>query len=162
MADVKYDTGGSAIMTKVIDGLINQFPGWVNEQVVFSSVGEDAGVAWYPVSGAIIDREKRNICGEVLQWCQYPFYVLYRAGKGSEANRISIKEKLDMLGEWLERQEVNLGEELYKLETYPDMGDRKIKSIRRTTPSYNAASYDNGVADWVVYISVTYENNYYE
>lgn len=162
MAEVRYDTAGSALMTKVIDDLINQFPGWMSEEVVFSFVDDDSGIAWYPVSGAIIEYEKKTIIGEIQQKCQYPFYVLYRTGKGTEINRISIKEKLDKLGEWLERQEIILSGESYKLDQYPELGSRKIKSIKRTTPSYNAQTYDNGICDWVVYISVTYENNYFE
>ena len=83
-------------------------------------------------------------------------------GKSSESTRISVKEKLDMLGAWLEQQEVIITGEKYRLKCYPDTGDRKIKSIRRTTPAYNSQTYDNGIYDWVVYITVQYENNYFE
>lgn len=162
MANVKYDTSGSAYLTKIIDTLLNQFPGWGNEEVVFSFVEEESGVGWFPVSGAIIESEKKTICGEVKQKCQYPFFVLYRMGKSSESTRISVKEKLDMLGAWLEQQEVIITGEKYRLKSYPDTGDRKIKSIRRTTPAYNSQTYDNGIYDWVVYITVQYENNYFE
>lgn len=150
-------------MTKAIDELINQFPGWAEEEeVVFSFISDDSGVAWYPVSGAVIEREKKTIIGEVRQTCQYPFYVLYRTTTSSERLRISVKEKLDKLGEWLERQTTTISGKNYKLEEYPEIGGRKIKSIRRTTPSYNAGNYDNGICEWVVYITVQYENNYFE
>lgn len=162
MPEVKYDAAGSAVMTKVIDELIGRFPGWAGEEVAFSSVDKDSGIAWYPVSGAIIEREKTTIMGEVQQRCQYPFYVLYRTGNVSEKVKMNIKEKLDMLGAWLERQEIALAGKSYRLEDYPSVGNRKIKSIKRTTPSYNAANYDSGICDWVVYVSVTYENSYFE
>ena len=61
MAGIKYDTGGSAVMTKAIDELINRFPGWTEEEeVVFSFISDDSGVAWYPVSGAVIERKKKD------------------------------------------------------------------------------------------------------
>ena len=34
MAGIKYDTGGSAVMTKAIDELINRVPGWTEEEEV--------------------------------------------------------------------------------------------------------------------------------
>lgn len=163
MAGIKYDTGGSEVMTKAIDELINRFPGWTEEEeVVFSFISDNSGVAWYPVSGAVIEREKKTIVGEVRQTCQYPFYVLYRTASTSEHLRINVKEKLDKLGEWLERQEITVSRQNYKLDRYPEIGGRKINSIRRTTPSYNANNYDDGICDWVVYITVQYENNYFE
>ena len=38
MAGIKYDTGGSAVMTKAIDELINRFPGWTEELFFHLSV----------------------------------------------------------------------------------------------------------------------------
>ena len=160
MADVKYDINGNDIMTKVLDELICAFPGWSEEEPVFSSVGQEEGVGWYPVSGAIIEYEKRNVLGGVYQRCQYPLYVMYRFANGSEKIRINVKEKLDMLGAWLEKKEITVGGKVYKLTEYPKVGDRVITNITRTTPSYNVNNYDSGVSDWVVYISVQYENSY--
>ena len=88
--------------------------------------------------------------------------MLYRTASTSEHLRINVKEKLDKLGEWLERQEITVSRQNYKLDRYPEIGGRKINSIRRTTPSYNANNYDDGICDWVVYITVQYENNYFE
>lgn len=159
---IRYDVSGNSVMTKILDELICSFPGWATEEPTFSSVGKEKGVGWYPVSDAIITSEKRTITGCVHQECQYPFYVLYRFSGGPENTRIAIKEKLDMLGEWLEKQEISIGAEKYRLDTYPSFAGREIKSIRRTTPSYNANMYENGVSDWVVYITVTYQNDYKE
>ena len=44
------------------------------------------------------------ITGKVNQVCNYPFYAVYRTAADSQNSKIDIKEFLDKLGKWLEKQ----------------------------------------------------------
>ena len=125
----------------------------------FSTLKEDDGMAFYPVSGAVIAQEKKSVTGKVNQLCNYPFYIVYRTSRDSPNMKADIKEFLDSVGKWLERQTVVIDGEKHKLTSYPTLTDeRKIEEITRITPSYLDKTYENNVQDWVISMSLKYRN----
>ena len=77
---VTYDVDGYDIVTKALETVLNTFPGLQpTEKIKFSSLKEDEGIAFYPVSGAVVASEKKYITGIVDQLCNYPFYIVYRS-----------------------------------------------------------------------------------
>lgn len=159
---VKYDIDGYDVITTAIRELINQYPGLsTGDEITFSTLGEDSGKTMFPVSGAIIETEKESITGHVTQVCLYPFYVIYRAAGLSENRKAAVKEWLDNLGKWLERQPVKIDETEYLLTEYPELtGNRKFLSINRQTPGYLDSTNDNQSENWAIYISARYKNEF--
>ena len=165
MADkqVRYDVDGYEAVTPALRELLNQYPGLqqTGDEITFSVLSEDAGKAMFPISGAIIETEKRFILGDVRQICLYPFYVIYRAAGLSENRKAAVKEWLDNLGRWLEGQTVRINNADYKLKAYPELqGNRGFLSISRQTPAYLSATNDNNSEDWAIYISARYQNDF--
>ena len=158
----KIDYDGTDVMSRVLTGLLNQFPGMSGVTIEFSTVSDTSGIGIFPTSGAAILEEKEDITGHVKQMCAYPFNVLYRAALHNEGQKLKVKEFLDTLARWLERQPVNIGGSVHQLNKYPEMpsGRRVIKSISRTSPSYLSAAYDDKVEDWIVSFSLKYENEF--
>ena len=159
---VKYDVDGYDVITTALMELINQYPALQKgDEVTFSVLDEDSGKAMFPVSGAVIESEKRNIIGHVTEVCLYPFYVIYRAAGLSENRKAAVKEWLDNLGKWLERKKITVGEKSYKLSEYPPLtGSRKFLSISRQTPAYLDTVNENQSENWAIYISARYQNEY--
>lgn len=159
---IRYDVDGFDIITTAIRELINQFPGLQSgDEITFSVLGEDSGKAMFPVSGAVIETEKEGITGHINQVCLYPFYVIYRAGGLSENRKAAVKEWLDNLGKWIERQEITIDEVTYRLEEYPPLtGNRKFLSIVRQTPGYLDTINENNSENWAIYITARYRNEF--
>ena len=153
---IKVDVEGSEAVSTVLLQLVNEFPGKA-EKIAFSSLSETSGISLFPT-------EETDICGHVTQICQYPFSVVYRCSPSTEQMRIKIKEFLDLLGKWLERQNVIVDGKTYKLEEYPALsaGNRIIQSISRTNVAHLAATYQDGIEDWEVSMTLKYENEYDE
>lgn len=152
----KLDVDGEETLSRTLIKLINTFPALNGRKVVFSTLEHSSGIGFFPLSGAAVSREEHDITGMCYQTCQYPFLLIYRAAPKSEEARIRIKEFLDLIGKWLERQAV-----AHQLERYPELdGSRKIKSIVRTTPAYLDKAYDDGIEDWSISITATYENTF--
>ena len=147
---VKYDVDGYDIVTNALKDLLNQYPGLETGEVFkFSTLKEDDGIAFYPVSGAVIAQEKKSVTGKVNQLCNYPFYIVYRTSRDSP----------NMKAEWLERQTVVIDGEKHRLTSYPALTEeRKIEEITRITPSYLDKIYENNVQDWVISMSLKYRN----
>lgn len=159
---VRYDVDGFEAVTEAIQTLLNQYPGLEGLQIQFSTLEKDGGIAWIPITGAAIDTEKKYITGKVYQLCNYPFYVVYRTGTSMPARKITVKEFLDSLGRWLERQPVKIGEETLLLTEYPNLsGGRKITSISRQTSGYLDTIEQDGVENWVIYLALKYTNEFY-
>lgn len=160
----KYDLDGQEVITDALMKLINCYPGLSSEDTIkFSILGEDNGKAIFPVSGAMVETEKNTITGKVIQECLYPFYVIYRAAGLSEQRKASVKEWLDNLGKWLERQKIVVNNTEYRLDDYPSLtGERKFLSIKRNTPSYLDSTNENMSENWAIYISARYQNIFYK
>lgn len=159
---VQYDVDGYEVVTAALRELINQYPGLLpGEEVAFSILNENSGKAIFPVSGAVVESEKKSITGKVKQVCAYPFYVIYRAGGLSDNQKARVKEWLDNLGRWLEGQSVVINQVEYRLTEYPPLtGNRKFLSIRRQTPAYLDSTNENKSENWAISISAQYRNEF--
>lgn len=159
---VKYDIDGYEKVTTALTELLNQYPALERgEEITFSVLEESSGIGMFPVSGAVVEAEKRSITGKVTKVCLYPFYVVYRASGQGEKGKERIKEWLDTLGKWLEQQKVVIDGEEYVLSELPPLTDgRKFLSIERQTPSYMTEPQENKAEDWVIYISARYQYEY--
>ena len=160
---ITYDIDGYEAITPALMDLLNQFPGLMaGEKISFSTIDGETGIGMYPVSGAVVEQQRRSVTGMIEEVCLYPFFVVYKAGGLSESRKAEIKESLDNLGKWLERKEITLaGDRKYKLTDYPKLtGERTILTISRQTPAYlNNTDEDMGEA-WEIYLSVRYRNKY--
>ena len=146
---VMYDVDGYEAVTDALVSLLDSFPGLEeDEKIRFSTLDEDGGIAFYPVTGAVIVLEKKSVTGKVDQLCNYPFYVIYRSSIDSPKIKVSIKEFLDTLGKWLE---------------YPVLTEeRKIEEIIRLTPAHLDNVSDGNIQDWAISISLKYRNIFYK
>lgn len=166
MADDKktvvLDVDGYDVLTRAIMALVNEFPLLPQtETIEFATLPETSGIGLFPLSGAVIERQSRDILGYVTQDCVYPFTIYRRVGGPNASRRVKLKEWLDDLGRWLEGQTVSDGETSYTLESYPVLtGTRRIRSIARTAPAYLAGTDESGTEDWAVSISVHYTNEF--
>ena len=159
---VKYDIDGYEAVTSALRELLNQYPNLSEgDEIAFSTLGEDSGKAMFPISGAVVETEKRTVTGKVTKVCLYPFYVIYRASGLSENRKAKVKEWLDTLGKWLEQQKVLIDGTKYQLGEYPPLTDgRKFLSIERQTPSYLDTVNENQSENWAIYISARYQYEY--
>lgn len=161
---VKYDIDGYEAVTSALRELLNQYPALSeNDEIAFSTLGEDSGKAMYPVSGSVIETEKRSITGKVTKVCLYPFYIIYRASGLNENRKAKVKEWLDTLGKWLEQQTVIIDEKEYRLDELPPLtADRKFLSIERQSPSYLDTVNENKSENWAIYITARYQYEYHK
>lgn len=160
---IKYDVDGYDIATNALKDLLNSFPGLLEgENIKFSTLEEDSGISFYPISGAVIATETTSVTGKVNQVCNYPFYVVYRTAADSQNSKIDIKEFLDKLGKWLEKQPVMIDGQQQKLSAYPDLTEgREITEISRQTPAYLDNTSEGNVQDWVISLALRYRNIFY-
>lgn len=162
-AKTVIDVDGSEAVSTVLLTLLNSFPGLSEKQkILFSTLSESSGIGFFPTTGAALQSDTEDVTGHVKQVCLYPFSVVYRAAPKSEAQRLRIKEFLDALGKWLEKQPVNLKGSEHRLEAYPALssGNRVIKSVSRTSPAYLNAAYQDGIEDWIIAAKLIYENEF--
>ena len=158
------DTTGSVAASKVLLALLNEFPGLGDSTITFSTLGKDSGISFNPTSGAVFLEDRESITGHVRQMCVYPFVVIYRAAPRTEERKIRIKEWLDLLGQWLQMQPIEIDGVTYQLTEYPELvsGNRKIKNIVITNAAHCQTAWADGVEDWAVAMSMRYENEYYK
>lgn len=164
---VRYDVDGpneqgTDNVTTALRELLNSFPGLLpGEEITFSTLTDTSGIAMFPISGAVIQTETRDITDHVTQVCLYPFYIVYRQGRLNQNRKAGIKEWMDTLGRWLERQPVAVDGVEYKLAKYPALtGNRKFLSVTRQTPAYLDSTGEDQVEDWAIYISAQYQNEF--
>lgn len=159
--EIKYDLDGYDIITNALMTLLNQYPDLDNDKIRFSTFATESGIAMFPSMGAVVETEKRSVTGKVYQSCNYPFNIVYKVAGVSESNKIQVKDFLDKLGKWLEKQPVTIGAEQHILETYPALTEnREIKSISRTTPAYLESVEENKTENWVISLILRYSNEY--
>lgn len=156
----RIDVDGEEVITTALGKLLDEYPLLDGEEILFSTLGEESGMGWFPTTGAVIAEDKTDILGMTTQTCSYPFYVIYRTGVSRAAQKAFIKEFLDNLGRWLEQQPISVNGETQRLEAYPELtGTRKIIEITRQTPGYLDAT-NNGIEDWAILIALKYENEF--
>ena len=159
------DVEGSEAVSSVLLELLNRFPGLPDgKKITFSTLTETSGIGFFPTTGAALLSNTESITGKVRQVCLYPFDIVYRSSPRSEKQRMRIKEFLDILGKWLERQPVIIQGTTERIEAYPSLesGNRIIKAITRSTPAFLNAVYETGVEDWIISGQLTYNNEYYK
>ena len=161
---VKYDIDGFDAITPAIRSLLNEYPGLSDEdEIAFATLADDKGKAMFPVSGASIETETTTVIGKVVQVVLYPFYVIYRGSGLSESRKAAVKEWLDDLGKWLERQPIIVKGKTYTITNYPELtGNRTILEIKRTSPAYLESVEANKAENWALSISVRYMNVFYK
>lgn len=159
---VKYDIDGYEKVTTALTELLNQYPALDSgEEITFSVLEETSGIGMFPVSGSVIETERRSVTGKVTEVCLYPFYVIYRASGLNENRKAKVKEWLDNLGKWLEQKKVLINGTEYQLEELPPLTDgRKFLSINRQTPAYLDTVNENQSENWAIYISARYQYEY--
>lgn len=159
---IKYDVDGYDIVTNAIMDLINQFPGLdSSDKITFSILSKDKGKAMFPISGAVVSSEKEGITGHVIQKCQYPFYIIYRTKPTSEQAKTKVKEWLDALGRWLERQPIIINNTKFILDAYPTLtGEREFTTISRQTPGNLDSINENQSENWSISITAQYRNEF--
>ena len=159
--EIKYDLDGYDIITNALMTLLNQYPDLGADKIRFSTFATESGIAMIPSVGAVVESEKKSITGYVRQSCNYPFNIVYKVAGVSENNKIQVKDFLDKLGKWLEKQTVTIGTQEHKLEAYPALTDnREITSISRTTPAYLDTVEENKVENWVISMILRYKYEY--
>ena len=160
MEIIGYDLDGYEPLTHTILDLINEYPFGKND-ITFQILGDKSGKAMFPSPNSAIISEQRDVTGHITQRCSYTFNVVYRNYNTAEYKKIDVKEWLDNLGKWLEKQVVTDGTTAYKLDNYPDIGEgREITSISRATQSYLYNITDDKAEDWSITIQVSYTNEY--
>ncbi len=159
---IVYDFESQEIVTDALLALINSYPAMPDgEEVAFATLEGSSGIAMFPTSGAVIKSEKRAVTGDVEQECLYPAYIVYRAMGLSEGRRNDVKEWLDSLGRWLEKQAVDVDGTEHKISEYPDLGDgRRFERIYRASPGYLLAVNADGTEDWAIMITAQYRNEF--
>lgn len=157
------DADGTDEMSIILLNLLNSFPALKrNKKITFATLDKTSGIAFYPSSGAAILRERKSITGHVWQACLYPFVIVYKANPKTQAERLNIKELLDAMGKWLQKQPIKVGNREYQITNYPDCTNtnRKIRSIELTQPAAMVAKDQNGMEHWQIVCRVNYENEY--
>lgn len=159
----RYDAVGYKAVTEALKDMLNQYPGLLDgEKILFSTLSDTTGISFYPVTGAVISEERTSVTGKVRQLCNYTFCVVYRTTAVASAVKTDIKEFLDDICNWLERQPVVIDGEPYQLEAYPKLtGGREIKRIMRQSMAYLDKVYEDNTQDWVCKLSLEYKNIFY-
>lgn len=156
---IGMDATGYEVMTAAMKWLLNQYPGLSeDENITYENLEEKTGIAFSADNGALIYTEREDVIGNIHQTCQYPFYVVYRSEAVREKQKINIQTFLDNLGKWLCGETVTIDDKDIRLTEYPSLTKgREIKRITRDN-SYALEPQENGVQDWLLPISVRYEN----
>lgn len=155
------DFTGYEVLTEAMKNLLNQYPGLDSlEYIFFEELAEDTGICFSADNGALVYSERESVTAHVRQICRYPFYIVYRVGSVEELPKMNAQTFLDGIGKWLCKEKVVINGTEYKLSTYPVLSqDRTIKKITRSN-SYGLEPKENGVQDWVLPVSVEYENEF--
>lgn len=154
------DFAGYDVLTKAIKDLLNDYPDLDGELISFEELSEDGGITFSADNGALIYSEKESVTAHVRQICRYPFYIVYRVGANSETPKMEAQTFLDGIGKWLCKEKVVINDIEYKLSDYPALSQgRVIKKITRSN-SYGLQPMENGVQDWILPVSVEYENEF--
>lgn len=155
------DFTGYEVLTEAMKNLINQYPGLDStEYISFEELADDGGMCFSADNGALVYSERESVTAHVRQICRYPFYIVYRVGSVEELSKMRAQTFLDGIGKWLCKEKVVIAGTEYKLSAYPVLSQgRTIRKITRSN-SYGLEPKGNGVQDWVLPVSVEYENEF--
>lgn len=161
---VRYDVDGQEVISTALMDLLNDYPNLDSgDYFRYATLEGTKGKAIFPTSGSAIKEEFTSITGLVKQTCEYPFIVVYRASGLSESRKEKVKEWLDNLGRWLEKQEIIVDGERVKLDSYPVLTrGREFKSIARTTTAYLDSINNDKAENWAINITAVYRYEFYK
>ena len=75
---------------------------------------------------------------------------------------MKIKEFLDSLGKWLERQQIKINEDTTQLKEYPSLSEgRRVEEIRRQTMAYLDSRTEDNIEDWAIGMNLKYKAEFY-
>lgn len=162
MADLLgYDLDGQEVISKALMNLLNEYPDLQGDFFQYATLADSKGKAVFPTSGSAIRTEIKDVTGHTEQTCEYPFVVIYRASGLSEGKKEKVKEWLDNLGRWLEKQPILVDGVEYQLTEYPLLTrGREFKKIERVTTAYLDSINENKAENWAINITATYKNEY--
>lgn len=153
MDKVRIDTKDSAMLTNPILAFLNKYPKFqLGESIEFGDASHKEGLAMYPVSGALVVSETEDITGGHESNRQYPFYLVYKSGTGAASRAISIKELLDDIGAWCEKQDYSAFNEL----------GIEVTEISRQTVAAMDSIEENGTENWTISITLYYTKRWSE
>lgn len=156
---IGYDVTGYEILTNAVLALLSQFPG-LNGGGIFFEELEESGIAFSADNGALIISERRSITDHVTQTCQFPFFVIYRTTSTKEFQKLQAQAFFDTLGKWICREPVVIDGKLMRLTSYPPLSDdRRITKVTRSN-SYGLDPDDDGTQDWLMPVTVQYDNEF--
>lgn len=154
---IGYDLDNDSVTDALMD-LLNSYPDLGRDYIDFQRLDTGEGIAMFPSPNAAILSEKESVTGHVTQTCAYAFTIVFRTRTDDKEN---VKEWLDKLGRWLERQEIKIDGEPYKLESYPELSDgREFKAIKRMTQAALYSITDDKAEDWSISLQATYQNEF--
>jgi hypothetical protein len=154
------DVTGYDVLTEAMQSLLNQYPGLDGEYVSFEGLTGEGGIAFSADDGALVYGETVSVTARVRQKCRYPFYIIYQAGVTSEQVKMTAQTFLDGIGKWLCKEPVTIDGTPHKLTAYPKLSEgRVIKKITRNN-SYGLEPNKDSVQDWVLPVTVEYENEF--
>lgn len=154
------DFTGYDVLTVAMKNLLNQYPGLDGDIISFEELTEDGGIAFSADNGALIYSEKESITAHVRQLCRYPFYIIYHLGANNERAKMNAQTFLDGIGKWVCKEQITIDGTPYKLTDYPKLSEgRIIKKVTRDN-SYGLEPNKDSVQDWVLPVTVEYENEF--
>lgn len=153
---------GTDNITLTIKNLLNTYPKLEpTDEVEFQTLDSTSGKAFFPTNSVAIMNEEEDITEHVKQECVYNFLFLYRTSGLNEKRKQTVKEWLDTLGRWLERQTIDVDGEPVTLESYPALSDGKeFKYFKRQSQAYLYATNENKVEDWGISLQAMYINEF--
>lgn len=149
MAEEKEVLSGieQSIISKAIIDLLNGYEGLPDGVYAgWQYISDEDRLAVCSMQGAVKTNEYLCMPGEEKFDGQFPFFILYRVMPEGTASRIEGQDFLDTLAEWLEKTE------------FPKLTEgRTITEIRRTTTSFLAERFANGMEDYQCNFNLIYE-----
>ena len=149
-------------ITTALRELLNKYPSLgINDEITFQVLDATTGKAMFPTSSVAIIQEVEDVTEHVTQTCIYSFLVVYRASGLNENKKANVKEWLDNLGRWLQKETISINGTDYKLKSYPTLtSNREFTKIARTSQSYLYNTTEDKSEDWAISIQATYTNEF--
>ena len=160
--NIQSDVENNDTLTELVKGWLNSFPLLdKDDSITFATLQDNNSKTFYTDSGALILRERESIVGYVKQDCIYPFVVIYRSGGSKEKRKIAIKDWLDLLGNYMSGQPIEIEGTTYQLEKPVLDAPLTFKKIERTTNTYMLEPNNDNMEDWVTGLQVNYTNEFW-
>lgn len=154
------DSTGYEVLTEAMKNLLNQYPGLDGEYISFEDLPTDGGKAFSNDNGASVYSETVSVTDHVRQLCRYPFYLIYRLASNGERVKMEAQTFLDGIGKWLCKEPVTIDGTPHKLTVYPKLSEGRIIKKMTRNNSYGLEPNKDSVQDWVLPVTVEYENEF--